>query len=60
MEERIEELEWEVSTLVHILEKLKVLYPPKYTHECWEWDGLEIDEYCAEFLCCTCFQENKQ
>ena len=32
----------------------------KYAHYCWEWDGLRIDETCAEFFHCTCFPETKE
>lgn len=30
-----------------------------YSHWCWDWDGLVVDETCVEFLsgCCTCFDE---
>jgi len=27
----------------------------KYRHFCHDWDGLEIDETCPEFACCTCY-----
>lgn len=26
----------------------------KFAHYCWDWDGMEIDETCHEFTCCTC------
>jgi hypothetical protein len=28
----------------------------KFKHFCHEWDGLEIDETCPEFSCCSCFE----
>jgi hypothetical protein len=28
----------------------------QFKHECWEWDGLEIDEFDSEFACCCCFE----
>lgn len=27
----------------------------KFKHYCWEWDGMAIDETCAEFEVCSCF-----
>jgi hypothetical protein len=27
----------------------------QFRHECWEWDGLEIDEHDLEFAHCGCF-----
>ena len=32
----------------------------KYSHWCWEWDELPIDETCAEFSCCTCFSDDPE
>jgi hypothetical protein len=28
-----------------------------FKHECWEWDGLVIDEGDMEFACCRCFDD---
>jgi len=27
----------------------------KYSHECYAWDGMIIDETCSEIFCCFCF-----
>lgn len=27
----------------------------KYKHYCYDWDELEIDETCPEFMVCTCY-----
>jgi hypothetical protein len=26
-----------------------------YSHWCFEWDGLPVDETTPEFMCCHCF-----
>jgi len=37
----------------------KVLTGSK-AHYCWDWDGLPVDETCAEFGCCSCYSEEEQ
>ena len=39
------------------IEFLKHLHPPKYRHNCPEWDEMEIDEYDIELGACACFKE---
>lgn len=29
----------------------------KYEHECYEWDGMLIDENCDEITVCECFDD---
>ena len=32
----------------------------KYSHYCFDWDGLPIDETCKdEFDCCLCYNKNQ-
>lgn len=33
-----------------------VLLTGKFSHWCWDWDGLPVDETCdGEWDCCTCW-----
>lgn len=50
-------LEREVEMLQGIIQRVAALHPPKYAHECPEWDGLRIDEYDPEFNACLCYRE---
>lgn len=33
----------------------------RYSHYCWDWDGLPVDETCSEFTqgCCNCFTQDE-
>ena len=31
----------------------------KYQHECYEWDGMLIDEHCDEITACGCFDDEE-
>lgn len=53
----IEGLDSALYTAESIIGKLKELHPPKYRHNCPEWDEMEIDEYNIEFAACSCFKE---
>lgn len=46
-----------ISEAENRIELLKHLHPPKYRHNCPEWDEMEIDEYDIEFGACACFKE---
>ncbi len=34
-----------------------VVLTGRYSHWCWDWDGLPVDETTREFDCCTCPKE---
>jgi hypothetical protein len=56
-DERAMVLVEEVELLRSIIDRVIRIHEPKYKHQCWEWDGLEIDEFDPEFGSCTCFSE---
>lgn len=29
----------------------------EFKHQCYDWDGLAIDEFCPEFESCLCFKD---
>lgn len=35
-------------------ERVMATLTGKHKHYCMDWDGMAIDETCAEFECCTC------
>ena len=48
--------EWEVDCL---RDRGRVL-TGKFAHYCNEWDGMTVDETCAEFAACLCqLKENR-
>lgn len=48
--------EWEAECMWWMGEVLT----GKYSHYCWEWDGLPIDETCMEFAACLCYPDNEE
>ena len=56
---KIEVLEQKIDMLQQTILRLSKIHKPKYKHFCHEWDGLEIDEFCPEFSCCSCFEVSK-
>lgn len=48
--------EFEIKNLRDHIVKLKIIHPPKLSHNCVEWDEMEIDEYSPEFnVACLCY-----
>lgn len=56
-EDQIELLTITLEDASRHMKTLKYLHPPKYRHNCPEWDEMEIDEYNIEFAACSCFKE---
>lgn len=42
------------------MEEYEASLKGKYKHQCWEWDGLTIDETCDEFAACDCFTDSAE
>jgi hypothetical protein len=56
LSDSIESLSSENERLRQVIMRLGLMHPSKYQHNCLEWDGLQIDEFCPEFESCTCFK----
>ena len=52
--EKLESMSAQINSL---LDKLRLLKPPVFLHDCPEWDFMLIDEYCVEFEVCGCYSK---
>ena len=55
-----EKLEMTQSQINDHLNTLRSLRPAEYTHNCPDWDEMEIDEYDSEITACTCYDSKTE